>query len=393
MNRTWKLAASFDTAFAYRKDGTTLDNLSFTKHDLRKRFHYKVAREEFGFNAFRDGLGLSRLVTGSCEIDWDNFYRHAEELAELSLKNGKPEIDLVIYHYGIPFIKPEDFTNGKLADFLCQIASELSTRWKGCFSGYVVSVENGYGTAMQTSLNHWRYSSSRTEPAKSWWELYEAIMRSSIAMAKTFMEIDPDTHRIACEPFFHNHELPFQDQIRSLTNLLGRSDEMAQLFAPSQTDQWGGCEDLLTKVGLNFYGNSCDDFWNPEWPLSKLVLTEKQYFPNHQLVITETGNCQMDKLKISCIDWLEMIDREINKANAQDAGVSLVTWAPFLSIEDFESPNLRAPGSLLAIDHTKVDKPIIWDEDTKRLAKVIREYTSDVSIAPTVTPVGLFTKY
>lgn len=383
VNRSWQLAAAFDTAFAHRKDGTILDESVFAKHHLDRKLHYCIARDFFGFRKFRDGIVWSEVMTGSCQVDWKKFDAQLHQLAELSMWSGKPETDLIITHYGIPLLDPADITNGKVQDFLCQIADRISTQWKGSFSGYITSVENGYATAMQTSLGNWRYSASKAEPELTWWELFEARMRAAIAMTHVFRERDPLTDRLACEPFFKN-SMKFKDQLRSIRTLLGAPDKMARLYAPSQTDQWNADEHLLTDIGINFYGNEKDDFKNPKYPLSWLLQRARKRFPNHRLRIAETGNCQVaDGLHISVEQWLEMIDEQVTEANELGADISIVTWSPILTLEDFTEPGKLSPGSLIkweSNDHSK-----LFDRQT---AKFVSQFTSPINEEPTTLVAG-----
>ncbi len=363
--RTWYLTASFDTAFAYRKDGSILDESVFAKHHLHRAQHYHIAREEFGFQQFRDGIIWSQFITGSCQADWSKFEHHLEELAKLSCLNGQPEIDLVLLHYGMPHLQATDMLNGRFADFLELIAYLVTTKWRECFSSYVVSVENGYATAMQTDLQQWRYSETVAEKKLSWWELFEMRMKAVIRMAKALKQFDPKTPRLACEPFYKS-DVSFRDQVRSLRTMLGYPDKVAQKFSPSQATTFGGEPDLLTDIGVNYYGNQADDFDNPQWPLSKLLLRAWKRFPNYNLRIAETGNCQVENLGISTERWLEMLDHELNLANSQGANVQNVTWAPFLTIEDFTEPGILSPGSLMDSQTLRPDP---------QLVKVVRQYT------------------
>jgi hypothetical protein len=377
VNRSWQLAAAFDTAFAHRKDGTILDESVFAKHHLYRKLHYCIAREFFGFCKFRDGIIWSQVMTGSCRVDWKKFDAQMHQLAELSMWSGKPEIDLIITHYGIPLLDPVDITNGKMQDFFCQIADKISSQWKGCFSGYVTSVENGYATAMQTDLGNWRYSASEDEPALTWWELFEARMRAAIAMTHVFREQDPYTDRLACEPFFKN-TMKFKDQLRSIRTLLGSPDRMAKQYAPSQTDDWNGDKTLLTDIGINFYGNETDDFENPRYPLSWLLQRARKRFPNHRLRIAETGNCQVaDCMQISIEQWLEMIDQQVTQANEHGADVRIVTWSPLLTLEDFTEPGKLSAGSLIKWESKDGSK--FFDQQT---AKFVSQFTSPVTEEP-----------
>ncbi len=69
--------------------------------------------------------------------------------------------------------------------------------------------------------------------------------------------------------------------------------------------------------------------------------------------------------------WLELIDAQVELANAQGAGVQAVTWAPILTLGDFDWGH-PAPRAWVRWDPD--DPRRQWDAD---LARLVRTYTVD----------------
>src|SRR5438132_3489362 len=132
--------------------------------------------------------------------------------------------------------------------------------------------------------------------------------RMLMAVARAIKEGDPDANVALSEPWAWHPRISLFDQSRPFATLLGRRDPVPSRETGS--DQWGGDDSLLQIIGLNFYNN-----WGVDrgWPLHRLLLEARSYFPDKRIVIGETGNCHFSEC-YSIQSWLELLDREINLA-------------------------------------------------------------------------------
>jgi hypothetical protein len=120
-------------------------------------------------------------------------------------------------------------------------------------------------------------------------------------------------------------------------------------------------------VGLNFYNN-----WGVDqgWPLSRLLLEARKRYPEQQILMGETGNCHFSDCH-SVAGWLQLIDEQVEQANAQGADVRVVTWAPILTLGDFDWGK-PAPGAWVTWDPADPERRRRWDP---AVARTVREYT------------------
>jgi hypothetical protein len=128
----------------------------------------------------------------------------------------------------------------------------------------------------------------------------------------------------------------------------------------------GGEDRLLDVIGLNFYNN-----WGVDhgWPLHRLLLEARKYFPNKRIVIGETGNCHFSDC-FTVKGWLQLLDEQVEMANSQGAEIESVTWAPILTLGDFDWGK-PAPGAWVTWDPDDTARKRHWD---KSVAATVRQY-------------------
>jgi hypothetical protein len=103
----------------------------------------------------------------------------------------------------------------------------------------------------------------------------------------------------------------------------------------------------------------------------------RRNFPNQELIIGETGNCHFSYCN-TVADWLRLIDEQVGLANAEGAAVSAVTWAPILTLGDFDWGK-PAPGAWVTWDPVDPDRTRHWDPAT---AAAVREYAGrEIAVA------------
>ena len=87
--------------------------------------------------------------------------------------------------------------------------------------------------------------------------------------------------------------------------------------------------------------------------------------------MAETGNCHFSHC-YPVSQWLALLDREIGEANAQGADVRAVTWAPILTLGDFDW-GTPAPGAWVTWDADDPQRRRRWDPE---VAAAVRRYTA-----------------
>jgi hypothetical protein len=356
--RSWRVAGAFDGG--HIRGGTPdwtgeLDfhQLEISGHAEKLESDYSLFREEFGLTEFRDGCWLRHSFPKENTFQWD----YLDRLADLS--NGN--IHLTISHYEWPaWLNPEEAMTGKFIDAMADFASNLAKRYRGRFAAYIPVVECGYWSAMISDWGRW-WPSTRKRKAGSWYEVYSVLGRMMVAIAIALKENDPATPIELSEPWAWHPNLSFDDQARAFHTLMGIKDS-----------EFGGRPDLLQITGLNFYNN-----WGVDhgWPLSKILCEARKYFPDQRIIMGETGNCHFSDCH-SVGDWLEIIDEQVELANQQHARTDTVTWAPILTLGDFDWGK-PAPGAWVTWEPDDPERARHWDPE---VAKVVRSYTSAQNI-------------
>ena len=367
MSQLWTLAGAFDAG--HIRGGTPgwereLDfhQLELTGHDQQLEADYRLFREEFGLTMFRDGAWLRRTCPRPGEYDWS----HMDRLAEVS--QGQVFVSLCHYEW-LPWITEDDVWNGRAIDAMTEFAGEAARRYRGRFAGYLPVVEIGYWTAMMTDWGRW-WPSKNGVKASSWWRMYGVTGRIMTGMARAIRDADPDATIALSEPWAWHPHMPLEDQGRPFSTLLGRPDPVAKRECGD--DQWGGDPSLLQVVGLNFYNN-----WGTYagWPLSRLLLEARKQYPDQRIVMGETGNCHFSHCH-SVEGWLTLINEQVEEANRLGARVEAVTWAPILTLGDFDW-GTPAPGAWVTWSADDPRRERHWDP---AVARAVRQFSGEVSL-------------
>lgn len=359
--RTWKLAGAFDAGHIR---GWTPDwqqelnfhQLELTGHAEQLEADYQLFREEFGLEWFRDGAWLARSYPRPEHFDWHYLDRLA------SLSRGRVYLSLCHYEW-LPWIEESDIWNGRVIELMSDFAFRLAERYRGHFAGYIPVVESGYWTAMMTEWGRW-WPSVRKQRRQSWWKLYSVVGRMLTGMAGAVKEADPQAEIALSEPWAWHPQVSLEDQGRPFNTLLGRRDPVARRETGS--DDWGGDSSLLQIVGLNFYNN-----WGVDqgWPLSRLLLEARRQYPDQRIFMGETGNCHFSDCH-TVAGWLALLDEQVEIANAEGAAIEMVTWAPILTLGDFDWGR-PAPGAWVTWEMEDPKRRRHWDPE---VVHAVRSY-------------------
>jgi hypothetical protein len=359
--RTWKLAGAFDAGHIRGwtpdwKEELDFHQLEMTGHAEQMEADYHLFREEFGLQLFRDGAWLARSYPERDNVDWGYLDRLA------SVSQGQVYLSLCHYEW-LPWITEEEIWSGAVVGIMSEFAQRVAERYRGRFAGYIPVVEAGYWTAMMTDRGRW-WPARGQRKGRRWWELYAGVGRMQVAMARAIKGADPTSVIALSEPWAWHPHVSLEDQGRPFNTLLGRPDPVAA--RETGTDDWGGDPSLLQIVGINFYNN-----WGVDqgWPLSRLLLEARRQFPEQRLFMGETGNCHFGE-RYPVEAWLELIDEQVETANAQGAAGEAVTWAPILTLGDFDWGR-PAPGAWVSWDANDPKRRRLWD---KEVAALVRRY-------------------
>lgn len=359
--RTWRLAGAFDAG--HIRGGTpgweqelNFHQLELTGHAEQLEADYQLFREEFGLKLFRDGAWLARSFPRPREFDWS----YLDRLAAVS--DGQVYLSLCHYEWP-PWIEEADIWNGLVIELMGDFAGQVAARYRGRFAGYIPVVESGYWTAMITDWGRW-WPAVKGGPAHAWWQTYSVVGRMMVRMARAVREADLEAVIALSEPWAWHPHVSLEDQGRPFSTLLGRPDPVAA--RETGTDDWGGAPSLLQIIGLNFYNN-----WGVDhgWPLSRLLLEARRQYPEQRIMMGETGNCHFSDCH-TVVGWLELIDEQVEVANAERARVEAVTWAPILTLGDFDWGR-PAPGALVTWETDDPKRKRHWDP---QVARLVRDY-------------------
>ncbi len=374
--QTWTLAGAFDAGHirgwtpGFERE-LDFHQLEITGHAEHLADDYRLFRQEFGLSLFRDGAWLARSYPAPDTFDWS----HLDALADES----RGQVFLSLCHYEwLPWIREDDIWSGRVVDLMAEFAGRVAARYHGCFAGYLPVVESGYWTAMMTDWGRW-WPAAPARERIPWWRMFAVVGRMLVAMARGVREADPDAVIALSEPWAWHPHISLDDQGRPFDTLLGRPDAVARReVGPGG---WGGDPSLLQVVGLNFYNN-----WGIDhgWPLSRLLLEARRRYPEQRLMIGETGNCHFSDCHT--VDaWLSLIGEQVEEANRQGAGVEAVTWAPILTLGDFDWGH-PAPGAWVTWDADDPSRRRHWDPG---VAREVRRCTSGAAATarqPTARP-------
>lgn len=369
--RVWKLAGAFDSGHIrgwspdYKKE-LDFHQLELTGHAEQLESDYSLFREEFGMEAFRDGAWLARSFPEPDRFDWS----YLDRLAGVS----RGQVHLSLCHYEWPaWATEKQIWDGSVIERMGQFAYAVAERYRGRFAAYIPVVESGYWTAMMTDWGRWWPAGGQK---RNWWKLYRVVGRMLVTIAREVKRADPEAVIGLSEPWAWHPHVSLEDQGRPFNTLLGRKDPIA--VRETGTDEYGGDPSLLQIVGLNFYNN-----WGVEhsWPLSRLLLEARRQYPDQRLFIGETGNCHFSDCH-TVRDWLELLDEQVNSANREGASVEVVTWAPILTLGDFDWGH-PAPGAMVTWEAHDAKRRRHW---SPQVAKQVRNYTQSIQEKPCLTP-------
>ncbi len=304
------IMGGFECSTHRRRDGRRLDLIAATAHDRHAEADYRQLAGH-GIATVRDGLRWHLIETAPGHYDWSSF---DPMLGAARIAATQVIWDLM--HYGWP-----DWTNPFDADFVERFAAFAAAvaRRVGAGGSYVPVNEISFlawGGGDVGYLNP--FGVARGD------ELKAVLCKAFIAAVRRIRRIDPAATIIAAEPLIAVHPTDESDDAIERAAALQRVQyDAVDCLLGRRQPEYGGTEDLLDVVGVNYYPHNQ---WRPfepaqavaphlHRPLADLLIEAAGHY-RRPLLIAETG-CEGD----ARAPWLEMVLSQV--ADARDRGADI----------------------------------------------------------------------
>jgi hypothetical protein len=127
--RSWTLAGAFDAGHIrgwtpnWKKE-LDFHQLELTGHAEQLEADYRLFRDEFGLQCFRDGAWLARSYPEHGRVDWDYLDRLA------SISRGQVYLSLCHYEW-LPWIEEHEIRSGAIVHLMSEFAGRVAERYRG----------------------------------------------------------------------------------------------------------------------------------------------------------------------------------------------------------------------------------------------------------------------
>lgn len=293
-----------------RYKGETLyrqDEIELTGHDRLLDEDYRLLTS-VGCVGVRDAARwyVTHPAPGAFDWTWLDRVVNAARRHELKLY-------LDLWHYGYPDwldLMSAD-APAHFADFARQIALRYPELDYYCICNEPTLLVDWGGP-----VGKWRPFLNDPDPTP----LRRQICRCIIAASKAVLEVKPDAVLVLPEPWHAPDTKSEDDQAAVLDTVMGLRDP-----------ELGGAPELVSIIGLNHYRDSTLP------PFHRLILNARDRWPDKHLWFTETSGPPTGLQT----EWFWWMLAETRLANMQGAGIDVFTWAPILSMYDWEDETLQ----------------------------------------------------
>ncbi len=208
----------------------------------------------------------------------------------------------------------------QFADFACQIAMRYPS-----LKYYCVCNEPSLLVELGGRKGTWSPFLHKTDATA----FRQQISRMIIEASKAILQVKPDAVLIIPEPWHATDRNPEDYQAAVLDTVLGLRDP-----------QLGGCDDLVTIIGLNHYRDSTLP------PFHQLLINAQNRWPNKQLWITETSGPPRGWQQA---EWFWWMLTETRLAAIHGIHIPVFTWAPTISMYDWVNEKTQLHNGLWII--------------------------------------------
>jgi beta-glucosidase/6-phospho-beta-glucosidase/beta-galactosidase len=372
------LMGGYECTYAHREDGSKLDLLAATKHDLYCREDYQLLKD-VGIKTVREGLAWSDIDKGENVYDFARF----EKMMRIAKEEGIQQIwDL--NHFDYPCYL-DAFTEKFVTQF-AEYARRVITLIRKYQTGtiYIVPVnEMSYFSYKAADKGDWApFTKGRGNDFKA------QLVRANIAAMNAIRSVDHDVRFIQVDPiFYRTPKPPLSPGKLELSNGFKEARYMSwDMLTGKRSPELGGDPKYLDIIGANYY------ILNQEWIVGTDFLSRSSYetIPwdhhdrisladmlsdvyqryNRPIVITETGGYQCpSELKGP---WWKRTFEQVNAAVNQGVPVEGICAYPILDMYDWHDAHLIHPG--------------IWDfqDDDPELTRI--PHTQSIAVIKAYTP-------
>jgi hypothetical protein len=295
------------------------DEIVLSQHDRLLEQDYGILKAA-GTVGVRDAARWYVTNPAPGVYDWSWLDRVVDVAARHEMK-----LYLDLWHYGYP-----DWLDLMSADapaYFADFARQIALRYPDLHY-WCICNEPSLMVDWAGPVGKWRPFLKDADPTP----LRQQICRMIIAATRAVLELRPDDLMVIPEPWFSPLDKPEDDQAAVLDTLLGLRDP-----------HLGGESALVDVIGLNHYRDSTLP------PFHRLILRAKERWPDKPLWITETSGPPTGWQQA---EWFWWMLAETRLANAEGAGVEVFTWAPALSMYDWDDETLQLLNGLWKLDET-----------------------------------------
>lgn len=300
------------------KDGQIVrhDEVELIRHDAFLEHDYQLL-VDIGCVGVRDAARWYVTHTGPHQFDWTWLDR----VVNTAHKSGM-KLYLDLWHYGYPdwldFMSSDAVIH--FTDFAVQIARRYPDLRYWC-------IANEPSLLVDFGGEQGRWSPFLKDQAD---EVRRQIARMIISASKAVLEIIPDACLVLPEPWHATDRITEDHQAALLDMVMGlREPEL------------GGTSELVSVVGLNHYRDSTLP------PLHRLFLNARNRWPDKPIWFTETSGPPEGWQQS---EWFWWMLAETRLANMQGADIPVFTWAPALSMYDWEDETKHLPNGIYRIE-------------------------------------------
>lgn len=305
-----------------RRKGDTLyrqDEVELIRHDTMLETDYRLLTE-IGVIGVRDAARWYVTHPKRGTFDWTWLDRVVKAADDFGLK-----LYLDLWHYGYPDWL--DLMSAEAPEQFAEFARQIALRYPS-LDVYCVCNEPSLLIENGGRKGIWTPFLMSDDPS----EVRRQVCRCIIAASKAILTVKPDALLVLPEPWHATDLLSEDYQAAVIDTVLGRRD--ANL---------GGADDLISVIGLNHYRDSTLP------PFHKLIVNAKRRWGDKPLWFTETSGPPTGWQQN---EWFWWMLAEVRLANLEGADIPVFTWAPTISMYDWDDETLQLHNGVWIIDES-----------------------------------------
>jgi hypothetical protein len=292
------------------------DEVELIRHDEFLDRDYQLL-VDIGCIGVRDAARWYVTHTGHGTFDWTWLDRVVAGAEKAQLK-----LYLDLWHYGYPDWL--NFMGAEAPEQFADFARQIALRYPA-LKYYCVANEPTLLVDFGGKQGRWSpFLRNQSEAVR------HQICRIIIAASRAILEVKPDAELVLPEPWHATDRVSEDEQAAVLDTVLGLRDP-----------ELGGESALVTVIGLNHYRDSTLP------PLHQLFLNARKRWSDKPLWFAETSGPPEGWQQT---EWFWWMLAETRLANLYGAGISVFTWAPALSMYDWEDPTKHLPNGIWKLE-------------------------------------------